>query len=328
MSCRSSSSASAARAGASLVFCSRACTEVRGRKRIQEANELYKRGQYAEAVAPYEEAEALVPDLPTLWLNKGYTCRQLIAPGGHDPESRRAAACALAAFRRLARAGARAIRAPSSSPCRPGSTPTTSRRWRRPSSSAAGTRPTTSTSSTGCRRSTSSGGSGARRSSGRSGRRRCAPTTPRRSTASAPSSGRSCRRHGGGARDGRLRPLARRRRRTADGRMTVAPPATAAAATSPTALRVDARRPGDRVPREGARAAAALPGGDDLPGAALAAEVVRLLRRSDRLAGRRRRGRRVAASAPPPRAPGSPERWRSRRSAPRPKRGRARRAGG
>jgi tetratricopeptide (TPR) repeat protein len=78
------------------------CSEVRGRKKIQEANELYKRGRYQEAVAAFEAAEALVPNLPKLWLNKGYTCRQLIAPGGHDPESRRAAACALAAFRRLA----------------------------------------------------------------------------------------------------------------------------------------------------------------------------------------------------------------------------------
>lgn len=77
------------------------CTQVRGRKKIQEANELYKRGRYREAVAAFEQAEALVPNLPTLWLNKGYTCRQLIAPGGHDPESRRAADCALAAFRRL-----------------------------------------------------------------------------------------------------------------------------------------------------------------------------------------------------------------------------------
>jgi tetratricopeptide (TPR) repeat protein len=77
------------------------CSEVRGRKRIQEANELYKRGRYHEAVAVFESAEALVPNLPTLWLNKGYTCRQLIAPGGRDPESRRAADCALAAFRRL-----------------------------------------------------------------------------------------------------------------------------------------------------------------------------------------------------------------------------------
>jgi tetratricopeptide (TPR) repeat protein len=78
------------------------CDQVRGRKRIQEGNELYKRGRYAEAVAAFEEAEAFVPQLPTLWLNKGYTCRQLIAPGGRDPESRRAADCALDAFKRLA----------------------------------------------------------------------------------------------------------------------------------------------------------------------------------------------------------------------------------
>jgi len=77
------------------------CSEVRGRKKIQEANELYKRGRYQQAVAAFEAAETLVPNLPTLWLNKGYTCRQLIAPGGRDPESRRAAACALAAFGRL-----------------------------------------------------------------------------------------------------------------------------------------------------------------------------------------------------------------------------------
>jgi len=78
------------------------CGQVRGRKLIQDANDLYKHGRYAEAVAVFEEAEALVPDLPTLWLNEGYTCRQLIVPGAHDPETERAVACALAAFKRLA----------------------------------------------------------------------------------------------------------------------------------------------------------------------------------------------------------------------------------
>jgi tetratricopeptide (TPR) repeat protein len=78
-----------------------ACTQVRGRKRIQDANELYRRGKYSEAIALYKEAETFVPELPTLWLNEGYTCRQLIAPGGKDPASRRAADCALAAFKRL-----------------------------------------------------------------------------------------------------------------------------------------------------------------------------------------------------------------------------------
>jgi tetratricopeptide (TPR) repeat protein len=50
----------------------------------------------------FEEAEKLVPDLPALWLNKGYTCRQLIAPGAKDAASQRAVACALASFKRLA----------------------------------------------------------------------------------------------------------------------------------------------------------------------------------------------------------------------------------
>jgi tetratricopeptide (TPR) repeat protein len=98
MSSRPSSCASALALALVLLP---ACTQVRGRKRIQEANELYRRGRYAEAVAVYKEAEALVPELPTLWLNEGYTCRQLIAPGGKDPESRRAANCALGAFKRL-----------------------------------------------------------------------------------------------------------------------------------------------------------------------------------------------------------------------------------
>ena len=78
------------------------CSELRGRKMLQDANELYKKGRYQEAVALYQGAESLVPRLPVLWLNKGYTCRQLITPGAVPaPESRRWAACALEAFTRL-----------------------------------------------------------------------------------------------------------------------------------------------------------------------------------------------------------------------------------
>ena len=83
------------------VSCAAGCSDVRGRKLVQEGNDLYKRGRYADAVTVYEEAEKLVPNLPTLWLNKGYTCRQLIVPGSQDPASRRAVACALASFKRL-----------------------------------------------------------------------------------------------------------------------------------------------------------------------------------------------------------------------------------
>lgn len=77
------------------------CTEVRGRKTVQEANELYKQGDYRGAVAKFQEAEQLIPSFPTLWLNKGFTCKQLIIPGSRSKESVDAGECALEAFRRF-----------------------------------------------------------------------------------------------------------------------------------------------------------------------------------------------------------------------------------
>lgn len=76
------------------------CSEVRGRRKIQEANTLYKDGDYKGAVMRFEEAERLVPDLPVLWLNKGFTCRQLIVPGTKTPETVSASKCALSSFSR------------------------------------------------------------------------------------------------------------------------------------------------------------------------------------------------------------------------------------
>ncbi|HET6283905.1 MAG TPA: hypothetical protein VFH73_23320 [Polyangia bacterium] len=90
-----------------LAAAATGCSEVRGRKMIQEANERYRQGRYQEAVTLFEKAERLVPHLPVLWLNKGYTCRQLIVPGAAatatatTTDSRRAADCALAAFARF-----------------------------------------------------------------------------------------------------------------------------------------------------------------------------------------------------------------------------------
>jgi tetratricopeptide (TPR) repeat protein len=76
------------------------CTEVRGRKCVQEANKHYKDGNYKEAIQKFEEAETLIPDFPTLWLNKGYTCRHMLVPGAKTPENEAAAKCALDAFKR------------------------------------------------------------------------------------------------------------------------------------------------------------------------------------------------------------------------------------
>jgi tetratricopeptide (TPR) repeat protein len=76
------------------------CNEVRGRHQVQEANKLYKDGNYKEAVAAYQEAEKYVPNLPQLWLNKGFTCRQILVPGAKTPENEAAAKCAKEAFLR------------------------------------------------------------------------------------------------------------------------------------------------------------------------------------------------------------------------------------
>jgi len=48
---KSSTCVSALCAAAIAVVLGGGCTEVRGRKKIQEANELYREGKYADAVA-------------------------------------------------------------------------------------------------------------------------------------------------------------------------------------------------------------------------------------------------------------------------------------
>jgi pentatricopeptide repeat protein len=76
------------------------CNQVRGRRIVQEGNRLYRDGHYKEAIATFENAERLVPDLPQLWLNKGFTCRQMIVPGARTPESISASKCAMSSFKR------------------------------------------------------------------------------------------------------------------------------------------------------------------------------------------------------------------------------------
>jgi len=84
-----------------LALATTGCSEVRGRRKIQEGNHLFRDGLYKEAVSAFTEAEQLVPNFWVLWLNKGYTCRQMIIPGAKTPENMQAANCALAAFKRL-----------------------------------------------------------------------------------------------------------------------------------------------------------------------------------------------------------------------------------
>jgi tetratricopeptide (TPR) repeat protein len=80
------------------------CSEVRGRRLVQQGNRHYRDGQYKEAITSFDEAAKFVPTLPQLWLNKGYTCRQILVPGSKTPESTEAAKCAkeaLARYREL-----------------------------------------------------------------------------------------------------------------------------------------------------------------------------------------------------------------------------------
>jgi tetratricopeptide (TPR) repeat protein len=77
------------------------CTELRGRKKIQEGNAAYKKGDFALAIARFKEAEEFVPEMPLLWLNRGYACRELIVPGAKPSVNRPMALCALEAFKRL-----------------------------------------------------------------------------------------------------------------------------------------------------------------------------------------------------------------------------------
>jgi tetratricopeptide (TPR) repeat protein len=85
----------------STALASTGCSELRGRHKIQQGNQLYRDGQYKEAHAMFEEAEQFVPNLWVLHLNKGYNCRQMIIPGSKTPESLNAAKCALDAFKRM-----------------------------------------------------------------------------------------------------------------------------------------------------------------------------------------------------------------------------------
>ena len=77
------------------------CAELRGRKKIQEGNAAYKNGDFAGAAACFQAAAAFVPDLPLLWLNRGYACREMIVAGAAPAFNRSAAACALESFKRL-----------------------------------------------------------------------------------------------------------------------------------------------------------------------------------------------------------------------------------
>lgn len=68
---------------------------------MQEGNAAYRDGNYKEAVKLFDEAAKYMPNFPTLYLNKGFTCKQLVIPGSKTPESVVGANCAIEAFKRF-----------------------------------------------------------------------------------------------------------------------------------------------------------------------------------------------------------------------------------
>lgn len=81
-----------------IVASGSGCSEVRGRKKIREGNQLFRDGKYPEAVQTFEQAQELLPNFWLLWLNKGLACRQLMIPGAKTAENEKAINCALEAF--------------------------------------------------------------------------------------------------------------------------------------------------------------------------------------------------------------------------------------
>jgi tetratricopeptide (TPR) repeat protein len=88
-----------------LVLCSSSfgCSELRGRRKIREGNQLYREGRFGDAVAAYRVAERLIPGFWLLWLNEGLTCRQMMIPGSRSAENDGAVTCALHAFANMKR---------------------------------------------------------------------------------------------------------------------------------------------------------------------------------------------------------------------------------
>ncbi len=106
------------------------CAELRARHEARKGNDFFRDGDYASAVARYEESQRIFPEFPTSALNHGLACRQMMSVGSDSPESQQAADCALKAFKQLQQIAPRTNGEPS---CmnRRCSTPIASKRSRR-----------------------------------------------------------------------------------------------------------------------------------------------------------------------------------------------------
>ena len=78
-----------------------ACEDVQARKLVKEGNDLYRSGEFKQAVAKYDEAEKLKPDLQVIYINRAYAYLQLFAPGANTPDNNAAADGAIASYKRF-----------------------------------------------------------------------------------------------------------------------------------------------------------------------------------------------------------------------------------
>lgn len=84
-----------------LAVASTGCAELRARHAARKGNDFFREGNYAAAIAAYDESQQIFPGLATSALNHGLACRQLMEVGGGNDESQKAADCALQQFKRL-----------------------------------------------------------------------------------------------------------------------------------------------------------------------------------------------------------------------------------
>jgi tetratricopeptide (TPR) repeat protein len=76
------------------------CKEVGARHDIQEGNKLYYDGKYDNAIARYNEALSVQPDLAIGWFNLGLSHLALFAPGLKTPDNERHANGAIEALQK------------------------------------------------------------------------------------------------------------------------------------------------------------------------------------------------------------------------------------
>ena len=81
-----------------LLLPSLGCQEIRARQYIKDGNDLYRQGEFRQAVAKYRQAQAIRPDLPQVYLHVAYADLSLFVPGDSSPQNQAVAKEAIDSF--------------------------------------------------------------------------------------------------------------------------------------------------------------------------------------------------------------------------------------